>query len=283
MRFSSAAVAATTEAASAMPVVTVASADVACALTASADGGLRHRSWRRRPWRSRPQPALRRCRCRQVRWRPERSRWPAKRRQRWPRRRSQAARSPCRMQASRRKPPLPALQRRDGDGNGIGGHRGRAILPRLGLILLPRTSSSEACLVSSDLPSISTRRISIWHAGRFRPCGPCRLLRRLWHRHWRRRVRLAAASRSSESLRAALSDAALSARRCRARRLSDAAASRRRGAGRALGCPERDCRCCWRPHCCRPAPQNCRFRPTGRNPAGRTSPRALKRRVCQYF
>ena len=207
-----------------------------------------------------------------FRWRgqPERSRWPAKRTRRLPRRRSQAALSPCRLRASR-KPPLPARQQRDWR------RQWRRPSPRPFHPALPR---------SDPLPQRRRRRCLLGFIGL---AG----LRRIGLRFGTRVVSalravsalastlasalpssraLAAASRSLESLRAALSDAALSDAALSRARLSDAAceSSERRGAG--ADCPERDCRCCWRPHCCRPAPRNCRFWQIDRNPAVRTSP-----------
>ena len=98
---------------------------------------------------------------------------------------------------------------------------------------------------------------------------------------------LSAASRSFESLRAALSwrasEAALSDAAVLSReRLSERLANRRRGAGRAVAAPgpARDCRCCWRPYCCRPARRSCRFGRMGRNPTGQISlPRPEKMRL----
>ena len=162
----------------------------------------------------------------------------------------------------------------DGDGNGVGRHHGRSILRCLGLILC-RSVVAGRCLLGF-IGFAGLRRIGLRCVG-FQPCAPCRPLRLLWRRLCRRRVRLAAASRSLESLRAALSDAALSDAAALSReRLSDAAceSSERRGAGAESWALilRHDCRCCWRPHCCRPAPRNCRFRRIDRNRPARTSP-----------
>ena len=161
---------------------------------------------------------------------------------------------------------------RDGDGNGVGRHHGRSILRCLGLILCRGTSSPEACLVSSDFASdFAASAFDLATAGRFGLAGRCRPLRLLWHRLWRRRVpwprrrgRWNRCARLCQMLPCPM-------RRCRARGCRMLLANRPSGAGRALS-PERDCRCCWRPHCCRPAPRNCRFWQIDRNPAVLTSP-----------
>ncbi len=93
---------------------------------------------------------------------------------------------------------------------------------------------------------------------------------------------LAAALRSFESLRAALSALSDAAALLRDR-LSDAAcaSSERRGAGGVV--LVRDCRCGWRPYCCRPASRSCRFAWMARIRPGGSRRRVLKRCVCRYF
>ena len=198
--------------------------------------------------------------------RPAPSRRRARRRRRSPRRRSQAARSPCRLLVSRRLSP-PALWQQGWQ------RQWRRPSPRP---FRPASSRSDRLprkrrrkrLASSrriSLHRTSPRRISIWRGGLFRPWCRYRSCRR--HRPWRRRRRRRAPCRCGRWPRRC-DRSNRCARPCRrlvrcggvVARAVVGCGLRVVGAARGGRCVlARDCRCCWRPYCCRPAPRNCRL------------------------
>ena len=196
---------------------------------------------------------------------------PAKPKRRWPQRRWQAAPSPCRLQALREWS-LPARLLRDWRRR----RQWRRLSPRPFQPALPR---------SDPLPQRRRLKILAWlhricrtsahRTSSFQPCSPCRPLRLLWRRLCRRRV--AWPQRRGHWNRCARlyqMQPCPTRRRCRARGCRMLPASHPSGAGRALSpgpYPGHDCRCCWQPHCCRPASRNCRFRRIDWNRPVRTS------------